>query len=334
MARGSSIQKPTTLLTIKKSMEGATTSGNIRGDIIVITDNGQITGELRVATGNPVQTAPPWTDKTIPLYPVGAIIYFAGPNPPDGFLVCNGQEYETEDYPELANYLKGLPAESSRYSLGDVADPYYQVKPYVSTSGIYTGKEVFRTPDYTNFAGLGGGLFIRNLNYGGFGGNSTLPDWQVDYRNETDGKNDPAAVSTLINRTFGSVQDEMYLWHKHRFANTFSGFTGEDHVHHYFGAPGANNGHMLGYTYKSPSSTNSLIMSMYDKVDTDIRTESSTKLHDNFDMVGTHIHAGFLGYGASYLDTEHLTIHNVDSNFDNSTETKPVNYSVLFCIKY
>lgn len=329
MARGSSIQKPTTLLTIKKSMPVATTSGNIRGDIIVITDNGQITGDMRVATGNPVQTAPPWTDKTIPLYPVGAIIYFAGPNPPDGFLVCNGQQHETKDYPELANYLKGLPAEGSRYTAGNVADPYKEVKPYISGT-----KEVFRTPDFTNFSGLGGGLFIRNLNTGGFGGNSTLPDWQVDHRNETNAKDHPGITPTLVNRTYGSVQDEMYLWHKHRFADTASGFTGENHVHHYFGAPSANNGHMLGYTFKSASSTNSVVMSMYEEVDTDIRTDSSTDLHDNFDMIGTHIHAGFLGYGASYSDTEHNTIHNMDTNFNNSTETKPRNYSVLFCIKY
>jgi len=330
MARGSSIQKPTTLLTVKKSMVGATTTGNIRGDIIVITDNGQITGDMRVATGNPVSSS---LDKSIPLYPVGSIIYFAGPQPPDGFLVCNGQPYKTKDYPELANYFRGLPIETSRYSAANasIADPYKNVKPYVL--GI---DEYFNTPDFTNSTGLGGGLFIRNLNPVGIKGNSTLPDWTVDLRNETNSKFDPSSVNTLVNRTFGSVQDEIYLWHKHRFANTESGFTGENHVHHYFGAPSANNGHMLGYTYKSPSSVNSLVMSMYNETDTDKRNDPLTNLHDNFDMVGTHIHAGFLGFGASFTDNEHNTIHTRNSNtvFDNSTETRPKNYSLLFCIKY
>jgi len=320
MARGTSIQKPTTLLTIKKSMANAAVSGSQRSKIILITSNGIITGDMRVATGNLPSTPPtPQTDQSIPFYPVGSIIYFAGPNPPDGFLPCNGQPYETKDYPELANYLRGIPTYSSAYN---------NVHPYVSA-----GVEYFNTPDFTNPGGAGG-MFIRNLNVAGLGGNTALPDtYQTEA--EVDDRGTYSAAVSLVNRTFGSIQQEEYEWHDHQFANTNVGETGEDHFHHYFGAPGATNGHQLGYTYKTSSSnsyTNYQLFSMYDEVTTDVNSDGVD--FDNTNMIGTHIHAGYLGFGPSLASNSHLTIHNSDVNYNNSSETRPKNYSLLFCIKY
>ncbi len=37
--------------------------------------------------------------------PIGTIVMWLGKNPPDGWLVCNGQEYSNTTYPKLAEFL-------------------------------------------------------------------------------------------------------------------------------------------------------------------------------------------------------------------------------------
>ena len=37
--------------------------------------------------------------------PVGTIVMFLGQEPPRGWLLCNGAEYDKDDYPKLANHL-------------------------------------------------------------------------------------------------------------------------------------------------------------------------------------------------------------------------------------
>ena len=37
--------------------------------------------------------------------PVGTIVMFLGQEPPRGWLLCNGDEYNKNDYPKLANHL-------------------------------------------------------------------------------------------------------------------------------------------------------------------------------------------------------------------------------------
>ena len=71
---------------------------------------------------------------------------------------------------------------------------------------------------------------------------------------------------------------------------------------------------------------------MYDEVTTDVNNDGVD--FENTNMIGTHIHAGFLGFGPSLASNSHLTIHNSDVNYNNSSETRPKNYSLLFCIKY
>jgi microcystin-dependent protein len=39
------------------------------------------------------------------MVPVGAILPFHGTTPPDGYLVCNGQSFNSADYPELYGVL-------------------------------------------------------------------------------------------------------------------------------------------------------------------------------------------------------------------------------------
>lgn len=324
MPRGSSIQKPTTLLTIKKLYEDTNVDDLTRGEIVLIVDGGYITGDMRIATGNSPSTSKT-TNKTVPFYPVGSIIYFAGSEPPDGFLVCNGASYKVVDYPELANFLRGIPTYSSAYN------------------GVNPGSgsdATFRVPDYT--AGNGkGGLFIRNLNIGNaLGGNTNLPDYQVQLGESTDGVSFNNTQGNLtnsiqtINRTFGSIQYEMYPVHDHPMNGGVTGATGENHVHHYFGAPGATNGHQIGYTYL-PSSINRTYTKLvtrhqYQFTDENIAAED----YANSGVVGKHIHTGYLGFGQSYTDANSKTTHNTDSSYDNSTETRPINYSLLFCIKY
>lgn len=331
MPRLSSIQKPTTLLTIKKSkIQSNTYTGARRGEIILITDNGIITGDMRVATAKTGVN----DDKNISIYQTGAIIYFAGPNPPDGYLVCNGQRYDRDLYPELANYLEQITvtpqyADSVYRNVNGTTDSVGIMYPYFDViSG--TWKEYFRVPDFTNPTNpTQGGLFIRNLNEDV----PTLPDYNEAFR-EADDRGSLNHILQRVNgggRTFGSSQDEMFGWHTHDFTTANTGPTGEDHVHHYYGARGATNGHQLGYTAKG-SSTEYVMMSQYDYDTTD--RDSSSELYDSEGLVGTHLHAGFLGLGSSFTDPDHNTYHYTDSNFDNVTETKPKNYSVLFCIKY
>ena len=323
MPRGSSIQKPTTLLTIKKLYEDTNVDDLTRGEIVLIVDGGYITGDMRIATGN-LPGNSKTTDKTVPFYPVGSIIYFAGSEPPDGFLVCDGASYDVEDYPELANYLRGILTYSSAYN------------------GVDPGNGAsFKVPNYTVGNGKGG-LFIRNLNIGNaLGGNTNLPDYQVQLGESTDGVNfNNGTVGNLtnsiqtINRTFGSIQNEMYPVHDHPMSGGVTGATGENHVHHYFGAPGATNGHQIGYTYL-PSNINRnytklVTRHQYQFTDENIAAED----YANSGVVGKHIHTGYLGFGQSYTDANSKTTHNTDSSYDNSTETRPINYSLLFCIKY
>src|SRR6056300_1725000 len=96
-----SIQRPTTLLTLKKSKESLISySSAAKGQIILMTDTaGTLNGEIRVASSNTVNgydatSTPPGApiklSLTAPTYPVGSIIYYAGPIPPAGWLFCNG----------------------------------------------------------------------------------------------------------------------------------------------------------------------------------------------------------------------------------------------------
>jgi len=320
MPRSSSIQKPTTLLTIKKAMVNTNVDSLIRGEIVLITDDGIITGDMRVATGNSI--ANKTLDKSIPFYPIGSIIYFAGPEPPDGFLMCDGEEYKRDLYPELANYLSGISISNSNRIYTNIRNTGENVGSFYNKGGDF----YFRVPDFT----INNGLFIRNLNETAPSGNTSLPDY-IETLIENDDKGSRNIRTSNINRTFGSFQEESYGWHTHDFTSGQTGFTGEDHVHQYYGAPQATNGQKLGNAYKG-NATLTKLFSAYNYDTTDI--DSAGELYDMQGMIGTHIHDGYLGYGSSLGDADHNTYHNIDNNFDNSDETRPRNYSLLFCIKY
>ena len=50
--------------------------------------------------------------------PVGTIVMFLGQEPPRGWLLCNGDEYNKNDYPKLANHLgKDM---NGKYSVPDM----------------------------------------------------------------------------------------------------------------------------------------------------------------------------------------------------------------------
>ena len=50
--------------------------------------------------------------------PVGTIVMFLGQEPPRGWLLCNGAEYNKDDYPKLANHLGK--DENNKYTVPDM----------------------------------------------------------------------------------------------------------------------------------------------------------------------------------------------------------------------
>ena len=102
MARVDSIQKPTTLLTLKKSKEIATdTAGDLLGEIMLITDDdGTVQGDIRITSGKYYHT--------MPFVQVGSIIYYAGDQIPDGYLACDGSYVSQRLYPELFEKIRNF----------------------------------------------------------------------------------------------------------------------------------------------------------------------------------------------------------------------------------
>lgn len=397
------VQKPATMLTVKKSMGNISSgiaSGSIpeRAELILMTDSaGEINGEIRVGTGNrnslyytpstgyPVSdpltqsglvelyplrsSGDPINNNTLPLYQVGALIYFAGPEPPVGYLFCNGAVYDSELYPELATFL-GKEFEVS------------------STQ--------FRVPDYTNSMGqegarYQGGLFIRLLNQGG---TVTVANTNPDYIDTILDVNQygdylPHSGNTfIVDRQYGSIQQESYISHNHQLLTANVSDTEESHSHRYFGAYGASDGYYLGridgdqavsgdgYKISDRHPVTSFIIysglattdqggapgaqdffvgaSEAFKPNADYDTQTYNfpvnlqNLAQKYPMegvspgqdmqIGDHLHSGWIGHGPSLNDNTHNTIHytttTTGNTWNNQGETQPRNYSVLFCIKY
>jgi len=319
-----------------------------QGQIILMTDAaGTLNGEIRVASSNTVNgydatSTPPGApiklSLTAPTYPVGSIIYYAGPIPPAGWLFCNGAVLRKDLYQELAIFL-GANNPASEF--------------WVSLTH-------FKLPDYTNSNNSNqGGLFIRNLNPAGPYGNTTAPDW-IEY-NEYDyfQKGQYKTTHSLINREFGTIQQEKYHYHNHDYitSNTanvtdiLTGETGEVHSHKYFGAEGATNGIQLG-NLNSQGVGKIAIIARSDIATTDYGADTPVrefpinphinaanpgtdpKIHD-FNIaaatpppsttgqefpVGQHIHVGWVGYGSNpySANTLHHTYHHTANNVNNS----------------
>ncbi len=105
MARLQSTQKPTTLLTLKKTKEltneyVSTITNFSAGEIILITDEvGTIQGDIRVTKDGVI-------GQTLPFTQAGSIIYYAGRTAPDGYLFCNGSPVPEDLYPELFDAIE------------------------------------------------------------------------------------------------------------------------------------------------------------------------------------------------------------------------------------
>tara|TARA_B100001093_G_scaffold117544_1_gene109935 strand:+ start:96410 stop:97243 length:834 start_codon:yes stop_codon:yes gene_type:complete len=204
MARLQSIQKPTTLLTLKFSKTEANAFSGAAGEIILITINGIIQGDVRISTGNP--------NYTMPVYPIGSLVYYAGQTPPNGYLFCNGATVSSSLYPEL----------------------------YSKIGTTWGGDSTnFALPNFTT----DGGRFIRNLNQQGVG-NSTFPDYYYTSYDDYGTYNRFTANLQLVNRTFGQFQSDAYGYHSHGKPSN-SEYAG-DHSHNYYGSRNATNGVQLG----------------------------------------------------------------------------------------
>ena len=310
-----SVQRPTTLLTVKKTKATANIY-NVnaeRGELIMMTDDdGLLTGDLRVATAN----TNPLADQTVPFYPIGSIIYYAGTNQPSGWLFCNGSVYSKSLYSELFNYL------GNEYSANATH---------------------FRVPDYTNSKTnlMQGGLFVRNLNPGFPTGNPNLPDY-IENKYDYNQKGDYNVAPIAINREFGTIQYESYPYHNHDLITGNTGFTNEVHSHKYFGAEGSTNGVALGNTNKYAGELSQL-MARSGIGTTDSGGDPSARIippgsplsptGQEYE-IGSHVHTGWIGHGQSISSNLHNTFHSTSNNFNNVGETQPKNYSVYFCIKY
>jgi hypothetical protein len=391
------IQRPATMLTVKKSMgniRSGVTAGSIpeKAELILMTDDaGDINGEIRIGTGNRgavyyttgvadnslsgeeefyplTSSGDPINNNTLPLYQVGALIYFAGPEPPVGYLFCNGGVYESALYPELATFL-GKEFEVSATQ--------------------------FRVPDYTNTMGqegsrYQGGLFIRLLNQGGPTVANNNPDY-IDTILDVNQYGDylPHSGNTfVVDRQYGSIQQESYISHNHKLLTTNVSDTEESHSHRYFGAYGATDGYYLGRIdgeqaisgdgYKISERdpiTSFIIYSGLATTDQGgapgaqdffVGSSEAFKPNPTYDtqsynfpvdlgllaskypmegvspgqdmQIGDHLHSGWIGHGPSLTDNTHNTIHytttTTGNTWSNQGETQPRNYSVLFCIKY
>jgi len=384
------VQKPATMLTVKKSMDNIRSgilSGSVpeKGELILMTDAaGQINGEIRIGTGNRnaleyqdgggnvkyplLSSGDPINMNSLPLYQVGSLIYFAGPEAPVGYLFCNGAKYESALYPELATFL-GKEFE---------VDAQY-----------------FRVPDYTNTMGqegarYQGGLFIRLLNRGGPNVANTNPDY-IDTVLDVNqyGEYLPHSGNTfIVDRQYGTIQKESYISHNHELLTANVSDTEESHSHRYFGAYGATDGYYLGridgetaisadgYKLSERYPVTSFII-YSGKATTDqggapgaqdffvgnseafgpnnLYTTQSYNfpvdlgyLNSKYPMegvspgqdmqIGDHLHSGWIGHGPSLNDNTHNTVHytatTTGNTWNNQGETQPINYSVLFCIKY
>ena len=202
MARLQSIQKPTTLLTLKKTKTEANEFSGAAGEIILVVINGVIQGDVRISTGT--------INNTMPVYPVGSIIYYAGQIPPNGYLFCNGAYLSSSLYPELYSKIG--------YTWGS------------------SGSD-FRLPDFT----ADNGRFIRNLNPQGIG-NSSFPDYSQRVYSRF-GVYDNRALYN-VNRQWGSTQEDQFKSHTHSRGN-YSSNAGT-HTHSYYGSRNSTNGVQLG----------------------------------------------------------------------------------------
>ena len=365
MARLQSTQKPTTLLTLKKSKQLANEYEST-GEIILITEQGIIDGDVRVTVGPDPSNTVPFADGlgTNPLYPIGSMIYFAGDAPPDGFLACDGAVHRVSDYPELAVRLYNLTFGT------DAGGQFTGMYPYVEhtdpdTSIYYpaSSRRFFRTPNFESY-------FVRNLNRVGALQNSKGPDYYeinpshgAERLGFWDSRSDESSSRNKINRTFGQTSVDMFLRHRHQavdndVSNTYKSSTTESgyHKHRYYGSPRSsyyvdrddnvitNDGGNLGddndgFGRQLGSDDDNSPKHYYVNFGVWSRDVPGQKNSAASDVSGEHIHFGFLGYGDDLADQNNTTSTKSqyvinEEHQNNSSETRPINYSVLFCIKY
>lgn len=80
--------------------------------------------------------------------PIGTIIDFAGENPPNGYLYCNGQTFSASEYPELYNVIKNT--WGGNVSLSSFAVPDLRRKTTIGAGGT-------KTTTIDNYVGSVGG---------------------------------------------------------------------------------------------------------------------------------------------------------------------------------
>lgn len=66
----------------------------------------------------------PYSIEAVAGVPVGTIVAFGGETPPDGWLLCNGAEYDDADYPRLASTLGAAYQQGARFRVPDLRSRY------------------------------------------------------------------------------------------------------------------------------------------------------------------------------------------------------------------
>lgn len=339
MPRSDSIQRPTTLLSLTSTKEELSVAPfQIHEQNRLIFDStpdGVLTGDVRFSTGK----AGANDDKTYPLLPVGSLIYYAGTEPPAGYIFCNGALYRKDLYIELYNYLGAADPDSPYHWRYDTS--LFKV-PDFSNSG---------NPDKSREKNRQGGLFIRNLNPHLPTGNPSLPDYYNEFWDEMNVGEHNVGENTTQNknaRTFGSIQEEQYPYHNHKHLTANTSETGENHSHKYFVSEDSHNGIPLGELNSLGAENAEIVVrsglattdagAIYDlqpdgvtpralpTVDLEgIPPETIAQLLADGDLapftgqdfdVGAHVHTGWLGFGASKYKTD--SMHNTYHRSANS----------------
>ena len=369
MARLQSTQKPTTLLTLKKDKDESNSYMTFKsGEIILITEQGIVDGDVRFTKGDKALYGN--MNGTFPLYPVGSIIFFAGSEQPDGYLTCNGQQVSRHLYPELFDKIRYTWGKGISPMTGNRHDDYFRVPDFENAANVADGVSteyiyhMSKSSDYP-YPSINdrrihnsnpeehyiSGLFIRNLNERGIGANIDGPDYyrlHVTKLGLWDTRIASGNNRELVERQFGpsDVQMDLFQRHRHKPVSTNTTYDG-DHNHRYYGAPrsryyvkddgtintrvGDNGyGRKLG-SYEDNSTSGYFVnFGIYSKTVPLAFNTATTQ------SSGAHIHYGFAGYGRNFADQLNTTnVNRSDQgHLDNARETRPKNYSVMFCIKY
>ena len=346
-------------------------TGQINGEIRIGTGNRNAL-EYQDSGGNVkyplLSSGDPINMNSLPLYQVGSLIYFAGSEAPVGYLFCNGAKYESALYPELATFLgkefevdaqyfrvpdytNTMGQEGARYQGGLFIRLLNRGGPNVANTNPDYIDTVLDVNQYGEYLPHSGNTFIVDRQYG-----TIQKESYISHNHKLLTANVSDTEESHSHRYFGAygATDGYYLGRidgetaisadgyklSERYPVTsfviYSGKATTDQG----GAPGAQDFYVGNSEAFQP---NNLYTTQSYNFPVDLGYLNSKypmeAVSPGQDMqIGDHLHSGWIGHGPSLNDNTHNTVHytatTTGNTWNNQGETQPINYSVLFCIKY